>query len=100
MQLVVSRGRVLSAAQTRILAVLRPGGLLTQHQIWKAAGLNPWTSRRAMKRLAARGLIVTGAKKGRWQITREGTRLLGLAVGGPRGKPELSPETDVLRESS
>ncbi|MFJ1456645.1 hypothetical protein [Nocardia wallacei] len=60
------------AAQSLVLNVLRPGGLLSAVQIQRQARLTSWSTRAALARLQARGLIVAIPYKGCWQISDRG----------------------------
>ncbi|MBF6226918.1 hypothetical protein IU470_17625 [Nocardia abscessus] len=66
----------LSVAQVRILRALSCGGMLTEHQIKMSASLTEWKTRQAMANLASRELIVTGARKPRYEITQRGRNIL------------------------
>ncbi|NKY29925.1 hypothetical protein [Nocardia gamkensis] len=66
----------LSAAQVRILRTLSCGGMLTEHQIKVSACLTAWKTRQALANLAGRELVVTGARKGRYEITPLGRTTL------------------------
>ncbi|MBF6065923.1 hypothetical protein IU500_33215 [Nocardia terpenica] len=66
----------LSIAQARVLRVLNCGGMLTERQIKIAASLTTWKTRQAVANLADRGLITTGARPGRYEITRLGRNVL------------------------
>ncbi|WP_433621736.1 hypothetical protein [Nocardia sp. CA-120079] len=61
-----------SAAETAVLDVLAPGGLLTAGQIMQQGQLTNWSARRAIGRLSDRGLIVTTPHRARWSITPRG----------------------------
>lgn len=60
------------AAQSVVLNILRPGGLLSAVQIQRQAQLTGWSTRNALARLQARGLIVAIPYKGCWQISERG----------------------------
>ncbi|WP_157116395.1 hypothetical protein [Nocardia vaccinii] len=70
----------LSIAQARVLRVLSCGGMLTERQIAASAGLGAWRVRQAVSSLFERDFIVTGARRGRYEITRLGRD--ALAAGG------------------
>lgn len=63
------------AAQSLVLSILRPGGLLSAVQIQRQAQLTGWSTRNALARLQARGLIVAIPYKGCWQISERGREL-------------------------
>ncbi|WP_407939561.1 MarR family transcriptional regulator [Nocardia terrae] len=60
------------AADFAVLAILSVGGLMTVDQLSREAGLTSWSTRAAVARLEARGLIVDSQRQGRWQITDRG----------------------------
>ncbi|WP_280259283.1 hypothetical protein [Nocardia abscessus] len=66
----------LSVAQVRILRALSCGGMLTEHQIKVSASLTEWKTRQALANLVSHELIVTGARKGRYEITQRGRNVL------------------------
>lgn len=66
----------LSVAQARVLRALSYGGMLTEHQIRVSASLTAWTTRQAVVNLVGRNLIVTGARRGRYEITDLGRNTL------------------------
>ncbi|MBB5911527.1 DNA-binding IclR family transcriptional regulator [Nocardia transvalensis] len=70
------------AAQSVVLNILRPGGLLSAVQIQRQAQLPGWTTRSALARLQSRGLVVAIAHKGCWQISERGRA--ALTADGPR----------------
>ncbi len=70
------------AAQSVVLSILRPGGLLSEVQIQRQAQLTGWSTRNALARLQARGLIVAIPYKGCWQISDRG-RDLALTSRAP-----------------
>ncbi|WP_454198482.1 hypothetical protein [Nocardia sp. Marseille-Q1738] len=61
-----------TAAETAVLSVLAPGGLLTTAQITRDAQLTEWSARRAIGQLESRGLIMATARGSRWSITPRG----------------------------
>ncbi|WP_454195213.1 hypothetical protein [Nocardia sp. Marseille-Q1738] len=61
-----------TAAETAILAVLAPGGMLTADQITRDAQLTEWSARRAIGQLESRGLIMATPHSARWSITPRG----------------------------
>ncbi|MFI5776653.1 hypothetical protein [Nocardia sp. NPDC051570] len=66
----------LTVAEARALRALNCGGMLTERQIKNSANLDQWTARRTVANLASRGLIVTGARPGRFEITILGRNTL------------------------
>ncbi|MGW3543989.1 MarR family transcriptional regulator [Nocardia niigatensis] len=60
------------AAEYAVLGVLSAGGLLTVAELARAGALTSWSTRAAVSRLAARGLIVDSRCQGRWRITPRG----------------------------
>ncbi|ATL67873.1 hypothetical protein CRH09_18420 [Nocardia terpenica] len=66
------------AAESAVLGVLAPGGLLTCSQITKQANLTSWTARRAIGQLSARGLIMHAPYQARWSITQRGQRVWSI----------------------
>ncbi len=60
------------AAESAVLGVLAPGGLLSANQITVQAQLTSWSVRRAIRQLSARGLIVHAPYQARWSITQRG----------------------------
>jgi DNA-binding GntR family transcriptional regulator len=64
-------------AQSAILSILRPGGLLSAAQIQRQAQLTGWSTRNALARLQARGLIIACTYRGGWQISDRGRALAG-----------------------
>lgn len=76
----------LSAAQVRILRGLIRGGMLTEHQIEVSAALSEWKTRQAVANPAGRELIVTGARRGRYEIT-------------PLGRTNLATEAPDSRQA-
>ncbi|NKY48907.1 hypothetical protein [Nocardia vermiculata] len=70
------RRELLSITQERVLQALSYGGLLTETQIRLAAGLTAWRTRQSVAELARRGLITSGARPGRYEITRAGRNTL------------------------
>jgi len=60
------------AAQSAVLSILRPGGLLSAAQIQRQAELTGWSTRNALARLQARGLIVASSYNGCWHISERG----------------------------
>jgi predicted transcriptional regulator len=66
----------LSVAQVRILRALSCGGMLTEHQIKVSVGLTEWKTRHALANLVSHELIVTGARRGRYEITQRGRKTL------------------------
>jgi predicted transcriptional regulator len=69
-----------SVAQVRILRALNCGGMLTEQQIKVSAGLTEWKTRQALANLVSRALIVTGARKGRYEITQLGREMLAAVA--------------------
>ncbi|RDI53909.1 hypothetical protein [Nocardia mexicana] len=65
------------AAQALVLNILRPGGLLSAAQIQRQAQLTGWSTRTALTRLQARGLIVAVGYKECWQISERGRASAG-----------------------
>ncbi|WP_156769444.1 hypothetical protein [Nocardia sp. 852002-20019_SCH5090214] len=63
-------------AETAVLNVLAPGGLLTLEQVAAQAHLTGRATRRTLGRLMARGLIGL-AYHSRWTITQQGVRVTG-----------------------
>ncbi|MEV0360200.1 hypothetical protein AB0H71_29505 [Nocardia sp. NPDC050697] len=61
-----------SKAETAVLSVLAPGGMLTAAQIQRDAQLTGWGARRAIGQLESRGLIVAARYSARWSITPRG----------------------------
>ncbi|WP_159850688.1 hypothetical protein [Nocardia sp. CY41] len=74
----------LSAIQVRILRALSCGGMLTEHQIKVSASLTAWKTRQALANPAGRELVVTGARKGRYEITPLGRTALATGPPGSR----------------
>ncbi|MFI5778343.1 hypothetical protein [Nocardia sp. NPDC051570] len=72
----------LSPAEARILQALNHGGMLTERQIKISASLTAWTTHQAISNLASRSLIVTGARPGRYEITRLGRNTLAARAPG------------------
>lgn len=66
-----------TAAETAILAVLAPGGMLTAEQISRSARLTRWSTHRAIGQLESRGLITATPYAPRWSITPRGRRAWG-----------------------
>ncbi|RDI55771.1 hypothetical protein [Nocardia mexicana] len=66
----------LTIAQARVLRALSCGGMLTEHQIKISASLTEWTARQAVANLASRNLIMTGPRRGRYEITQLGRNTL------------------------
>ncbi|MFI6366384.1 hypothetical protein ACIBG0_26950 [Nocardia sp. NPDC050630] len=66
----------LSVPQARVLRALSCGGMLTERQIKISASLTAWTTRQTVANLARRNLIVAGARRGRYEITRLGRNTL------------------------
>ncbi|WP_216896280.1 hypothetical protein [Nocardia alni] len=60
------------AAQSAVLSLLRPGGLLSAAQIQRQAHLTGWSTRNTLARLQARGLIVANSCSGTWHISERG----------------------------
>ncbi|MBU3060326.1 hypothetical protein KO481_02155 [Nocardia sp. NEAU-G5] len=60
------------SAQSVVLRILHPGGLLSAVQIQRQAQLTGWSTRNALARLQARGLVVPIPYKGCWQISDRG----------------------------
>ncbi|WP_063012235.1 MarR family transcriptional regulator [Nocardia nova] len=65
-----------TVAESAVLEVLAPGGMLTARQITAQAHLTRWAARRAVGRLSARGLV--------WQVYRHAWSI------APRGRAELA----------
>lgn len=61
-----------TAAETAVLDVLAPGGLLSADQIMRQALLSSWSTRRAIGHLSSRGLIMPTLNRARWSITARG----------------------------
>lgn len=61
-----------TVAETAVLTVLAPGGLLTAAQITRDAQLTSWSARRAIGQLESRGLIMATPHAARWSITPRG----------------------------
>ncbi|NKY54213.1 hypothetical protein [Nocardia vermiculata] len=59
-------------AERIILATLAPGGILTTTQIQRSTTLPGWTTRHALARLHARGLIAATHHHSRWRLTARG----------------------------
>ncbi|MEG8177779.1 helix-turn-helix domain-containing protein [Nocardia terpenica] len=59
-------------AETAVLGVLVPGGMLTVDQIAQQAQLTNWSARRAVTQLASRGLVMVTPHRARWSITPRG----------------------------
>lgn len=79
--------RTRTDAESAVLGVLAPGGMLTAGQITTQAELTGWAARRAIGQLAARGLIVANAGKAQWSITARGRgELLATDQGARRGR--------------
>ncbi|WP_280387302.1 hypothetical protein [Nocardia wallacei] len=55
-----------------VLNILRPGGLLSAAQIQRQAHPTGWSTRSALSRPRARGLIVAVGYKDCWQIGERG----------------------------
>ncbi|MBF6299141.1 MarR family transcriptional regulator [Nocardia amamiensis] len=70
-----------TAAETAVLAVLAPGGMLTATQITQQAQLTGWSVRRAIGQLEGRGLIMCVPYASRWAITPRG-RSVWATKGG------------------
>ncbi len=62
----------LSSAQARVLQVLSCGGILTECRLAASAHLGAWRAHQAVSSLFERDFIVTGARRGRYEITRLG----------------------------
>ncbi|WP_157124837.1 hypothetical protein [Nocardia pseudovaccinii] len=77
----------LSVPQARVLRTLSCGGMLTEQQIKISASLTAWTTRQAVANLASRNLIVAGARRGRYEITRLGRNML-VAKASECGSPK------------
>ncbi|MET9029135.1 hypothetical protein ABZW96_26495 [Nocardia sp. NPDC004168] len=71
-----TRHESLSAAEVRILRALNCGGMLTEHQIKVSASLTEWKTRQALANLINHDLIVTGARRNRYEITHRGRNTL------------------------
>ncbi|MGY2011216.1 hypothetical protein ACW9HC_29940 [Nocardia gipuzkoensis] len=74
----------LSVAQVRILRVLSCGRMLTEHLIKVSASLTEWKTRQALANLVSHELIVTGARKGRYEITQRGQNTLSTTTSDSR----------------
>lgn len=61
-----------TVAETAVLTVLVPGGLLSAAQITRDAQLTSWSARRAIGQLESRGLIMATPRAARWSITPRG----------------------------
>ena len=70
------RRELLSIAQERVLQALSYGGLLTETQIRTAAGLTAWRTHQSVVELIRRGLVTSGGRPGRFEITRVGRNTL------------------------
>ncbi|WP_330233126.1 hypothetical protein OHA40_12015 [Nocardia sp. NBC_00508] len=70
-----------TTAESAVLAVLAPGGMLTAAQITRGAQLTGWSARRAIGQLESRGLIMAIPHASRWSITPRGRAILA-AKGG------------------
>jgi hypothetical protein len=77
----------LSIAQARVLRALTSGGTLTEHQIKISASLSEWQARKAVVDLTGRNLIVTGARRGHYEITQLGRDTLA-AKASDYGRPQ------------
>lgn len=77
----VRRG-VLSVATMRVLQALSYGGMLTEAQVKVAAGVTAWRTRQSLAELTRRGLVTSGARPGRFEITCSGHRALTGQVSG------------------
>lgn len=71
-----------TVAESAVLGVLAPGGMLTRRQITEQAQLTSWSARRAIGRLCSRGLIMPTLNRARWSITARG--LVALAAARQR----------------
>ncbi|ATL65300.1 hypothetical protein [Nocardia terpenica] len=72
------------AAESAVLNVLAPGGMLTAQQISNQAELTGWATRHAIEQLAQRGLIMPVAHRSRWSITARGRLARAGWTGGER----------------
>ncbi|MBF6330072.1 hypothetical protein [Nocardia transvalensis] len=73
------------AAETAVLAVLAPGGMLTASRITAQAPLTNWSARRAIGQLESHGLIMRAPYQSRWSITprsRAAWATMGRWYGG------------------
>ncbi|ATL70263.1 hypothetical protein CRH09_32840 [Nocardia terpenica] len=66
------------AAESAVLGVLAPGGLLSANQITAQAQLTSWSARRAIRQLSARGLIMHAPYQARWSITQRGQQVWSI----------------------
>ncbi len=74
-----------TVAESAVLGVLAPGGMLTARQITAQTHLTTWSAHRALGHLRIRGLIMTTRYSGRWFITLRGrTALATRRRTGPR----------------
>ncbi|WP_067474035.1 hypothetical protein [Nocardia amamiensis] len=72
-----------TVAETAVLAVLAPGGMLTAEQITRYAQLIEWNARRAIGRLESRGLIMATPYEARWSITPRGVAVARATSTSP-----------------
>ncbi|MEG8182081.1 MarR family transcriptional regulator [Nocardia terpenica] len=70
-----------TVAESEVLGVLAPGGLLTAGQIAAQAQLTSWAARRAIGQLESRGLIMANPYQARWSITPRGRNLVSVTKG-------------------
>jgi hypothetical protein len=56
--------------------------MLTEQQIRASASLTGWKTRQAVANLVSRKLIVTGARRGRYEITQLGRNTLAAKASG------------------
>lgn len=61
-----------TTAETEVLSVLAPGGMLTAAQIAAQAQLTTWSARLEIGQLESRGLIAAVLHQARWSITPRG----------------------------
>ncbi|WP_063050574.1 hypothetical protein [Nocardia arthritidis] len=54
----------------------------TEHQIKVSTGLTGWNTRQALANLSSHELIVTEARKGRYEITQRGRNTLATEESG------------------
>ncbi len=54
--------------------------MLTEQQIEVSADLARWKTRHALASLVSRDLVVTGARKGRYEITQRGRNTLAIRI--------------------
>ncbi|ATL68264.1 hypothetical protein CRH09_20830 [Nocardia terpenica] len=62
--------------------------MLTEHQIRISASLTAWTTRQAVANLVSRNLIMTGARRGRYEITNLGRNTLAAKASDYGGRKQ------------